>query len=284
MILTQLTVRLERLIALPSLLIAATLGLSACESTQSTLERHVEGQEFGVSKLEATDESKVVINRFFERSSGKKIVVSKFEDLTGARTQNGTSSVVASSGLFLTQYILMKAQTENLYTVLDRSELAGLVNERRLAEQVNSDNEARTINSAPLALRNQMQGRVAPLIDMKPLMVSDYLISGAIVGYDRNLVDDGSGAAIAGFGVRNRFSRDQINVIIQMVDVNSGEIISTGYASRIIENSSVGGSIFKLLSKDRLLEFEQMQVINDPTTLALFLAIDAALSRMFTDA
>lgn len=276
--------RLECLIALPSLFIAATLGLSACDSTQSTLERHVDGQEFGVSKLQATDESKVAINRFFERSSGKKIFVSKFEDLTGARTQNGTSSVVASSGISLTQYILIKANTEKLYTVLDRSELAGLVNERRLAELVNADNEAKTINSAPLVLRNQMQGKVAPLIDMKPLKVSDYLIYGAIVGYDRNLVDDGSGAAIAGFGIRNRFSRDQINVIIHLVDVNSGEIISTGYASRIIESSSVGGSIFKMLSKDRLFEFEQMQVINDPTTRALFLAIDAALSRMFTDA
>lgn len=282
--LSQLRMRLECLIALPSLFIAATLGLSACDSTQSTLERHVDGQEFGVSKLQATDESKVAINRFFERSSGKKIFVSKFEDLTGARTQNGTSSVVASSGISLTQYILIKANTEKLYTVLDRSELAGLVNERRLAELVNADNEAKTINSAPLVLRNQMQGKVAPLIDMKPLKVSDYLIYGAIVGYDRNLVDDGSGAAIAGFGIRNRFSRDQINVIIHLVDVNSGEIISTGYASRIIESSSVGGSIFKMLSKDRLFEFEQMQVINDPTTRALFLAIDAALSRMFTDA
>ena len=284
MMLSQLRMRLECLIALPSLFIAATLGLSACDSTQSTLERHVDGQEFGVSKLQATDESKVAINRFFERSSGKKIFVSKFEDLTGARTQNGTSSVVASSGISLTQYILIKANTEKLYTVLDRSELAGLVNERRLAELVNADNEAKTINSAPLVLRNQMQGKVAPLIDMKPLKVSDYLIYGAIVGYDRNLVDDGSGAAIAGFGIRNRFSRDQINVIIHLVDVNSGEIISTGYASRIIESSSVGGSIFKMLSKDRLFEFEQMQVINDPTTRALFLAIDAALSRMFTDA
>lgn len=282
--LSQLRMRLECLIALPSLFIAATLGLSACDSTQSTLERHVDGQEFGVSKLQATDESKVAINRFFERSSGKKIFVSKFEDLTGARTQNGTSSVVASSGISLTQYILIKANTEKLYTVLDRSELAGLVNERRLAELVNADNEAKTINSAPLVLRNQMQGKVAPLIDMKPLKVSDYLIYGAIVGYDRNLVDDGSGAAIAGFGIRNRFSRDQINVIIHLIDVNSGEIISTGYASRIIESSSVGGSIFKMLSKDRLFEFEQMQVINDPTTRALFLAIDAALSRMFTDA
>ena len=279
----QPAMRLKRLIAFPSFLILSTLMLGACDTDRKAFARHFDDEQSGINLLETTHNAEVAINRFFKTSSGKKVVVSKFEDLTGARSQNGTSSVVASSGRILTEYILMKANTKKLYSVLDRSELAGLVNERRLAEQVNADNEKREINAAPVALRVQMQGRVAPIIDIKPLKVSDYLIYGAIVGYDRNLVDDGSGAALAGFGVRNRFSRDQINVIIQLVDVNSGEIISTGYASRMIESSSVGVSMFKFLSQDRLIEFEQTQVINDPTTRALFLAIDGALLRMFTD-
>jgi curli biogenesis system outer membrane secretion channel CsgG len=259
------------------------ITLSACGSATDAIERHMKAQPPKGSPLAASEKTVVEINRFFERSVGNKIVISKFDDLTGARNENGTSSVVASSGRILSEYILMNANNKNRYELLDRRDLGSLVNERRLAEQINADNEARKISSAPLVLREQMVGRVPPLIDIEPLKVSDYFIYGAVVGYDRNLVDEGSGGALAGFGARNRFSRDQINVITQLVDVKTGKIISTGYASHKVDSSSISGSVFKFLSPDRLIELEQMKVINDPTTQALFFAIDAALFRMFVN-
>jgi curli biogenesis system outer membrane secretion channel CsgG len=177
----------------------------------------------------------------------------------------------------------MGANVQGAYRVLDRAGLNDLLNERRLAEQINATNELAVINAAPAAIRDQLPGRIPPLVDIEPLGVSDYLIYGAVVGYDRRLIDNGTGVGIAGVRMRNRASRDQVSVIVQLVDVRTGEIIATGFDAQFIDSTLVAGDIFALLRTDRLLEFEQANLVNDPTTLALFLAIDAALTEMFLD-
>lgn len=262
----------------------AAIGMvSGCSQAAMSLDQHASDQGTRVAELAASAPVSLAANSFFSGGRGRSVAVAQFDDLTGARIEGGTSTAVAASGRLLTEYILMGANVQDAYRVLDRAGLNNLLNERRLAEQVNATNELAVINAAPAAIRDQLPGRVPPLVDIEPLGVSDYLIYGAVVGYDRRLIDNGTGVGIAGVRMRNRASRDQVSVIVQLVDVRTGEIIATGFDAQFIDSSLVAGDIFALLRTDRLLEFEQANLVNDPTTLALFLAIDAALTEMFLD-
>lgn len=265
-------------------LLGVAVALGACAQIQSPLAERLGDQGPAGVSLAANERSVEAINNFFDRRRGRTITVSQFDDLSGARTENGTSTVVAASGRILTEYLLLRANTADNYAVLDRAGLNNLINERRLADQVNAINEAKTIAAAPAALREALIGRVPPAIDLPPLLVTDYMIYGAVVGYDKALNDNGGGIGVAGVRVRNRASRDQVSVIMQLVDVRTGEIFATGFSSRFIDSTSLGSDVFALLRVDRLLEFEQMNVVNDPATRALFFAIDSALMEMFNDA
>ncbi|PWK62048.1 hypothetical protein C7455_10173 [Roseicyclus mahoneyensis] len=245
--------------------------------------QQVSDQSGPVIQLAASDQVSEAANLFFSGPRPRSVAVAQFEDLTGARIEGGTSTAVAASGRFLTEYILMRANGNDAYRVLDRAGLNNLLNERRLADQINAFHEAEVVAAAPEMLRDQLAGRVPPAIEMAPLRVSDYLIHGAVVGYDRRLIDNGTGMGIAGVRLRNRASRDQVSVMVQLIDVRSGEIIATGAAAQFIDSSSRGGDIFALVRTDRLLEVEQLNVVNDPATRALFLAIDIALTEMFND-
>lgn len=260
------------------------VALGACSQIQTSLPERLGDQGPAGAPLAANDGSVQAINNFFDRRTGRTITVSQFEDLSGARTENGTSTVVAASGRILTEYILLRANSEGNYDVLDRAGLNNLINERRLADQVNAINEEKIITASPIALREALIGRIPPAIDLPPLLVTNYMIYGAVVGYDKALNDNGGGIGVAGVRVRNRASRDQVSVIMQLVDVRTGKIIATGFSSRFIDSTSLGSDVFALLSADRLLEFERMNVVNDPATRALFFAIDSALMEMFNDA
>jgi curli biogenesis system outer membrane secretion channel CsgG len=263
--------------------LATGVSLAGCSQGPIPLDRHTAERGARASELAASDPVSVAANSFFSNGRGRRVAVAQFDDLTGARIEGGTSTAVAASGRILTEYILMGANVKGAYRVLDRAGLANLLNERRLADQINASNEADVISASPAAVRDQLPGRIPPLVDIDPLGVSDYLIYGAVVGYDRRLIDNGGGFGIAGVRMRNRTSRDQVSVIVQLVDVRTGEIIATGFDAQFIDSSSVAGDIFALLRTDRLLEFEQANLVNDPATLALFLAIDAALTEMFED-
>lgn len=267
-----------------AMLAAISLLIAACGQVEMVQKRHLGKEPVQVNELAASDQVSGAANAFFSRASATRVAVTSFEDQSGARIENGASSAIAASGKMLAEYILMTANGQNRFQVMDRTNVNQLLDERRLAAQVNQRHEADVIRTAPDAVKDKMKGRVPPLIDLPELQPSDFLISGAVVGYDKRLQDDGTGVGIAGLSSNSRQSRDQVNVIIHLIDVRTGQIIATGFSAQFIDSTAVTGGIFKLLSVDRLLEFEKTNLLNDPTTFALFRAIDAALTEMFENA
>ena len=260
------------------------VALAGCAQNMEIGKRHLSSANTTDSEERFGQHSSEATSSFFGKHKSKRVAVSGFDDLSGARVENGTSTAVAASGRILTHYILMENNNKNHYTLLDRSVLNELLNERRLAGQVNATNEAEVINAAPEFMREGLAGNVPPIVATEDLLPSDYLIYGAVVGYDKRLKDDGTGAGIAGYNVSNRHSRDQVSVVLELIDVQTGAIVGIGFGSQLIESTSVRASIFAQLRVNRILEFEQAAILNDPTTLALIRAIDMALGEMFQDA
>ena len=79
---------------------------------------------------------------------------------------------------------------------------------------------------------------------------------------------------------------------LRKIFTSTGEINATlatvlvgfNMSEKVVQVPVNGSDVFTLLRADRLLEFEQMNVVNDPATRALFFAIDSALMEMFNDA
>lgn len=267
------------------LLIASAFALSSGCTARDTIDAARSSMvEQRPVALSASVELTEAVGGFFDKRKGRAISVMGFEDLTGQRIESGTSAAVASSGRILTEYLLDQTNTKDRFQVLDRNLLTEMVNERRLAAQANATNEAEVLANASEVMRPLIEGTIAPVFDVPDLTPVDYMLQGAVVGFDRRLLDGGNGAGLLGMRVNERISRDQITVMIKLVDVATGKIIGTGHSTRFIDSSMASVGVFKFLREDKLLEIESGIAINDAASLALFYAIDGALQEVFGNA
>ena len=260
------------------------VAVSGCAQDIQIAERHRPKAEVVTSSKDFAQNSAQPISAFFQKRKNKRIAVSGFEDLSGARIEGGASTAVAASGRILTHYLLLENNKNNQYKLLDRAILNDLLNERRLAAQINTKNENDVLDASPDFLRESLRGKIPQLIKSDDLLPTDYLIYGAVVGYDKRLKDDGAGAGLAGFRLSNRISRDQVSVVLQLISVQTGEIVGIGFGTQFIDSTSLQAGIFAQIKVDRILEYEKADIINDPTTFALIQAIDLALGEMFKNA
>ena len=129
------------------------------------------------------------------------LAVMNFEDLSGARIEGGISSAVASSGKLLSEFLLTAPALNGKFLVYSRSSLTDLLNERRLAESFNESRKAKMVAEARPEMRALIQESLKPTYDLPDLHPVDLLLYGAVVGYDKDLVDDGLGIGLVGYNV-----------------------------------------------------------------------------------
>jgi curli production assembly/transport component CsgG len=102
-----------------------------------------------------------------------------------------------------------------------------------------------------------------------------------VVGYDRRMIDGGNGVGVVGVRANERISRDQITVVIKLVNVATGEIIATGHSTKFVDSTLSNFGVFTFMGEDVLLEAESGIAVNEASSLALFHAIDGALQEVF---
>lgn len=246
-------------------IVLASMLLAACTAETNTRE-----------KIEAMSEPAEVITR--KRSNelvnlppldGPKIPIAvyRFPDMTGQRKPatnfaSLSSAVTQGAEVFLFK-ALQDAGRGQWFQVIERSALENLVKERQL---IRSQRE----------LYEKDQAK-----PLTPLIVAGIMLDGGVVGYDSNIGSGGIGARLLGIGAQQEYRKDEVTVVLRLISVNTGEVLLSTGASKTVLSTGAGANVFKFIDVGtKSVEFEAGSTVNEPTTYAVRIAIEAAVADM----
>ena len=191
------------------------------------------------------------------------IAVYAFPDLTGKNEPNEYLAVfsraVTQGGTAFAVDALRRAGKGNWFTVVERTDLAALLQERQL------------IN----ATRKEIDGDGAK--PLPPLHFAGLIIEGGIIAYDANIITGGLGANYLGIGADAKYRRDTVTVGMRVVSVQSGKVITSVTTTKTIYSVGLDANVYKYTSVNKILQVEAGFTRNEPTQLAVRQAIDLAV-------
>jgi len=245
--------------------IVASLLLASCATQENTKDR-----------IEAMSEPAEIITR--KRSNelmnlppldGPKIPIAvyRFPDMTGQRKPATNFASLSSAVTQGAEVFLFKALHDagrgQWFQVVERSALENLVKERQL---IRSQRE----------LYEKDQAK-----PLTPLIVAGIMLDGGVVGYDSNIGTGGIGARLLGVGATQEYRKDEVTVVLRLISVNTGEVLLSTGASKTVLSTGAGANVFKFIDVGtKSVEFEAGSTINEPTTYAVRIAIEAAVADM----
>jgi curli production assembly/transport component CsgG len=191
------------------------------------------------------------------------IAVYQFADLTGKNEPNDNLAVfsraVTQGGTAFAVDALRRAGNGSWFTVVERTGLASLLQERQLIT----------------ATRKEIDGEGAR--PLPPLHFAGLIIEGGIVAFDGNVVTGGLGANYLGIGGDTKYRQDTVTVAMRVVSVQSGEVLTSVTTTKTVYSASIQGNAFKYVSVNKLLQVEAGITRTEPTQLAVRQAIDLAV-------
>jgi len=248
--------------------IIASLMLASCATQENTKER-----------IEAMSEPAEIITR--KRSNelvnlppldGPKIPIAvyRFPDMTGQRKPatnfaSLSSAVTQGAEVFLFK-ALQDAGKGQWFQVIERSALENLVKERQLIR-----------SQRDLYEKDQAK-------PLTPLIVAGIMLDGGVVGYDSNIGTGGIGARLLGVGATQEYRKDEVTVVLRLISVSTGEVLLSTGASKTVLSTGAGANVFKFIDVGtKSVEFEAGSTTNEPTTYAVRIAIEAAVTDMIRE-
>lgn len=249
------------------IVILTALALTGCaaEMNSKTIEPYVEGPEVITRKR-----FNELVNLPPVDGPNIPIAVYRFPDLTGQRKPNEkfanlSSAVTQGSEVFLIK-ALQDAGKGKWFQVVERASLENLVKERQL---IRSQRE----------LYEKDQAK-----PLTPLIVAGIMIDGGVVGYDSNVGTGGLGARFLGVGATHEYRKDEVTVVLRLISINTGEVLLSTGASKTVLSTGTGANIMKFVDVGtKSVEFEAGQSVNEPTTYAVRIAIEAAVADMIKE-
>jgi curli production assembly/transport component CsgG len=237
------------------------------------------GQNIDKDKIEAAADAPEIITtkRFNEiininGPDGPRIPIAvyRFNDLTGQRKPSNNfanlSSAVTQGGEVLLIKALQDAGKGKWFQPVERVALENLVKERQLIRSQRETYE-----------KDQAQ----PLV---PLIVAGVMLDGGIVGYDTNVGTGGIGARFLGVGADQQYRKDEVTVMLRLISVNTGEILLSTGATKNVFSTGINANVMKFVDAGtKSVEFEAGATINEPTTYAVRIAIEAAVVDMIKE-
>lgn len=109
------------------------------------------------------------------------------------------------------------------------------------------------------------------------------MVEGSIIGYESNVKSGGVGARYFGIGADTQYQLDQIAVNLRVVNVSTGEILSSVNTSKTILSYEVQAGVFRFIDYQRLLEGEIGYTSNEPVMLCLMSAIETGVIFLIND-
>jgi len=249
--------------------IALALLLGGCSgknmTTQAVIEKEVDEPEILTRKR-----FNEIVNLSAPAGEIVPIAVYRFQDMTGQRKPNNNYASLSSAVTQGAEVFVIKALQDagkgKWFQPVERVGLENLVKERQLIRSQRETYE---------------KDQAKPLV---PLVVAGIMIDGGIVGYDSNIGTGGVGARFLGVGADQQYRKDEVTVMLRLISVNTGEILLSTGATKTIYSAGVNTNIMKFVDAGtKSFELEAGSSINEPTTYAVRVAIEAAIVDMIKE-
>jgi len=198
------------------------------------------------------------------------VAVYSFKDQTGQRRPSSTQSSFSTAVTQGAEAFLIKALRDvgnaGWFDVVERVGLASLTQERQIVRQ----------------MREAYEGADAK--KLQPMRFAGMIIEGGITGYDTSVRSGGSAARILGIGPSTKFSEDIITVSLRAISVNTGLVIAAVNVQKTIYSTADSLAILKFYDKGtQVFEFESGLTLNEPGSLAVKSAIEAAVVELIKE-
>lgn len=259
------------MVRLSKIMICAALSilLTGCAGKKVTTQASIE-KEIDAPEIITQARFKEILNISPPDGPVIPIAVYRFQDMTGQRKPNNSYASLSSAVTQGSEVILIKTLQDagkgKWFQPVERIGLENLVKERQLIRSQRETYE---------------KDQAKPLV---PLIVAGVMIDGGIVGYDTDIGTGGIGARFLGIGADQQFRKDEITVMVRLISVNTGEILLSTGATKTIYSTGSNLNIMKFVDAGtKSVEFEAGSSINEPTTYAIRVAIEAAVVDMIKE-
>ncbi|EOV8744727.1 curli production assembly/transport protein CsgG, partial [Escherichia coli] len=188
-----------------------------------------------------------------------KIFVSVYniQDETGQFKPYPASNFSTAVPQSATAMLVTALKDSRWFIPLERQGLQNLLNERKIIRAAQENGTVAINNRIPL----------------QSLTAANIMVEGSIIGYESNVKSGGVGARYFGIGADTQYQLDQIAVNLRVVNVSTGEILSSVNTSKTILSYEVQAGVFRFIDYQRLLEGEVGYTSNEPVMLCLMSAI-----------
>ncbi|HGG5800823.1 TPA: curli production assembly/transport protein CsgG [Salmonella enterica subsp. enterica serovar Orientalis] len=198
-----------------------------------------------------------------------KIFVSVYniQDETGQFKPYPASNFSTAVPQSATAMLVTALKDSRWFIPLERQGLQNLLNERKIIRAAQENGTVAMNNRIPL----------------QSLTAANILVEGSIIGYESNVKSGGVGARYFGIGADTQYQLDQIAVNLRVVNVSTGEILSSVNTSKTILSYEVQAGVFRFIDYQRLLEGEIGYTSNEPVMLCLMSAIETGVIFLIND-
>jgi curli production assembly/transport component CsgG len=248
-------------------IIVATVFLTSCSTGVSPFDIGPQAPQTSRATYSGT------LLKQLPKSRNKTVVSTyKFTDQTGQHKPNGNfseySRAVTQGGLSILNQSLYDAGEQGWFTILERENLANLVQERNIISKMRQQ------------YRPKNGKQLSPL---PPMLYAGLILEGGIVSYESDILTGGLGARYMGIGGNTEYRQDVVSVYLRAVSVKTGEILLSINTSKTIYSAALSAGMFRFLSVDKLLEIETGITVNEPPQLAVQQAIEMAVYSLIME-
>ena len=200
--------------------------------------------------------------------SGKIYVsVYNIQDETGQFKPYPASNFSTAVPQSATSMLVTALKDSRWFVPLERQGLQNLLNERKIIRAAQENGTVAINNRFPL----------------QSLTAANVMIEGSIIGYESNVKSGGVGARYFGIGADTQYQLDQIAVNLRVVNVSTGEVLSSVNTSKTMLSYEVQAGVFRFIDYQRLLEGEVGYTVNEPVMLCLMSAIETGVILLIND-
>ena len=198
------------------------------------------------------------------------VAVYNFTDKTGQRRPSANVSSFSTAVTQGAESFLIKALKDvgesGWFEVVERVGLTALTQERQIIRQM------REAYDGPDAKK------------LMPLKFAGMIIEGGITGYDTATRSGGSGMRVLGIGPQTQYSEDIITVSLRAVSVNTGSVLAAVNVQKTVYSTADSLAVLKFINDGtQVFELESGIALNEPATLAVKAAVDAAVVELIKE-
>lgn len=195
------------------------------------------------------------------------VSVYNIQDETGQFKPYPASNFSTAVPQSATAMLVTALKDSKWFIPLERQGLQNLLNERKIIRAAQENGTVGVNNRTPL----------------QSLSSANVIIEGSIIGYESNVKSGGVGARYFGIGGDTQYQLDQIAVNLRVINVSTGEVLSSVNTSKTILSYEVQAGVFRFVDYQRLLEGEIGYTSNEPVMLCLMSAIETGVIYLIND-